>query len=71
MTAVDETEVLKITATTQNAELSASLCNIMADVAQQFLIRVVGAGSVEKLVMQRSMIRRFLPMSPRIPQSDL
>ena len=49
MTAVDETEVLKITATTQNAELSASLCNIMADVAPQFLIRVVGAGSVEKI----------------------
>lgn len=49
MTAVDETEVLKITATTQNAELSASLCNIMADVAPEFLIRVVGAGSVEKI----------------------
>ena len=49
MTAVDQTEVLKITATTKNAELSSTLCNIMADVAPDFLIRVVGAGSVEKI----------------------
>ena len=49
MTAVDQTEVLKITATTQNAKLSSALCNIMADVAPDFLIRVVGAGSVEKI----------------------
>ena len=49
MKAVDETEVLEITATTKNAKLSADLCNIMADVAPEFLIRVVGAGSVEKI----------------------
>ncbi len=49
MSAVDQTEVLKITATTKNAELSSELCNIMADVAPDFLIRVVGAGSVEKI----------------------
>lgn len=49
MTAVDQTEVLKITATTKNAKLSSTLCNIMADVAPDFLIRVVGAGSVEKI----------------------
>ena len=49
MKAADETEVLKITATTKDAKLSADLCNIMADVAPEFLIRVVGAGSVEKI----------------------
>ncbi len=49
MKAADETEVLEITATTKNAKLSADLCNIMADVAPEFLIRVVGAGSVEKI----------------------
>lgn len=49
MAAVNNTEVLKITATTTNAALSAELCNIMADVAPEVLIRVVGAGSVEKI----------------------
>ena len=49
MAAVNNTEVLKITATTKNAALSAELCNIMADVAPEVLIRVVGAGSVEKI----------------------
>lgn len=49
MAAVNNTEVLKITATTRNAALSAELCNIMADVAPEVLIRVVGAGSVEKI----------------------
>lgn len=49
MTAVNQTEVLQITATTTNAKLSADLCNIMAEVAPSFLIRVVGAGSVEKI----------------------
>ena len=49
MTAVNQTEVLQITATTTNAKLSSDLCNIMADVAPSFLIRVIGAGSVEKI----------------------
>ena len=49
MEAANETEVLKISATTTNPKLSANLCNIMADVAPDFLIRVVGAGSVEKI----------------------
>jgi capsular exopolysaccharide synthesis family protein len=46
---VDETEVLKITATTPNPQLSADMCNAMADVAPSFLKRVVGAGSVEAI----------------------
>lgn len=49
MEAANETEVLRITAVTTNPKLSANLCNIMADVAPDFLIRVVGAGSVEKI----------------------
>ena len=49
MAAVNQTEVLNIVATTKNPELSQKLCNIMADVAPNFLIRVVGAGSVEKI----------------------
>lgn len=49
MGAVNETEVLKVTAITKNADISAELCNIIADIAPDFLVRVVGAGSVEAI----------------------
>ncbi len=49
MNAVEETEVIKITATTKSPELSADMCNLLADIAPEFLIRVVGAGSVEEI----------------------
>ena len=47
LTAVDDTEVLKITSRTTDPEVSADICNTIADIAPDFLIRVVGAGSVE------------------------
>jgi capsular exopolysaccharide synthesis family protein len=46
---VDETEVLKVSVTTADPQLSADLCNIMGEVAPAFLKRVVGAGSVEAI----------------------
>lgn len=49
MEAVDQTEVLKITAVTKDAEISAELCQTIAELAPEFLIRVVGAGSVETI----------------------
>ncbi len=49
MEAANETEVLKITATTTNAKLSANLCNIMADIAPEYIIRITGAGAMEKI----------------------
>lgn len=49
MTSLAETEVIKITATTESPELSADICNLLADIAPEFLIRVVGAGSVESI----------------------
>lgn len=47
MGAVDNTEVLKIQAETKNPELSASICQIIADEAPSVLKRIVKAGSVE------------------------
>jgi capsular exopolysaccharide synthesis family protein len=49
MASVDDTEVLKITAVTTDAEISAAVCNTMAKIAPEFIIRVVGAGSVETI----------------------
>ncbi len=49
MSSVGDTEVLKITAVTKDPQISADLCNIIADIAPDFLVRVVGAGSVEAI----------------------
>lgn len=47
MTSVDDTEVIQVKANTLDPRISAAMCNIMAEIAPEFLIRVVGAGSVE------------------------
>lgn len=47
MGAVDDTEVLKIEAETKNPQLSASICQIIAEEAPSVLKRIVKAGSVE------------------------
>ncbi|MCD8158231.1 MAG: Wzz/FepE/Etk N-terminal domain-containing protein [Clostridiales bacterium] len=46
---IDETEVLRITAVTQNPQLSADMCNILVGVAPDFLKSVVGGGTVEAI----------------------
>lgn len=63
MSAVEDTEVMKITANTKDPEISAALCNIMADIAPEFLIRVVGAGSVEVIDVAAP---KYAPVSPNV-----
>lgn len=65
MSAVNETEVLKVTAVTTNADISADLCNIISDIAPAFLIRVVGAGSVEAIGEAKP---NYIPVSPDVPK---
>lgn len=47
--AVDNTEVLSIEAVTRSPVLSARICTILMEVAPDVLMRVVKAGSVEKI----------------------
>ena len=63
MSAVEDTEVMKITANTKDPEVSAALCNIMGRIAPDFLIRVVGAGSVEVIDVA---VPRYAPVSPNV-----
>lgn len=49
MASVNNTEVLQITATTKDADVSAALCNAYSKIAPSVLVRVVGAGSVETI----------------------
>ena len=68
MSAVNETEVIRITANTPNPEISADMCNILAQIAPDFLIRVVGAGSVEII---DSAVPDKSPVSPNVPLVSL
>lgn len=67
MTSVDNTEVLRIDAKTQNAELSARICTIMTEVAPDILMRVVKAGSVEVI---GEAIPAASPSSPSFPTNS-
>ena len=64
MSAVNATEVMKITANTRSPEVSAGICNIVTRLAPDFLIRVVGAGSVE-VIDEATPI--YEPVSPNVP----
>lgn len=65
MNSVNGTEVLKISAETTDAEISAALCRTISKLAPDFLIRVVGAGSVETIDEAQV---RTVPVSPSIPK---
>lgn len=68
MTSIEDTEAMKISAVTTNPEVSAALCNMMAQVAPDFLIRVVGAGSVEII---DPAVADYTPVSASIPKNTL
>ena len=63
MSAVNNTEVLKIEAETRNPVLSAKICTILTDVAPSVLKRVVKAGSVEMIGEAKP---NDVPSSPNI-----
>lgn len=64
MTASNQTEVLKITARTKKPEISAEICNTVAEIAPEFLSRIVGAGSVE--IIDKA-VPVYLPVAPNVP----
>ena len=68
MSTVDQTEVIRITANTLDPEISADMCNIMAEIAPDFLIRVVGAGSVEII---DTAVPETHPVSPNVPLATM
>ncbi|MBR5683126.1 MAG: polysaccharide biosynthesis tyrosine autokinase [Ruminococcus sp.] len=49
ITSSTDTNALKVTATTQNAELSAAVCNTLAKVAPGYIRKAVGAGSINTI----------------------
>ncbi|MCI1953249.1 MAG: Wzz/FepE/Etk N-terminal domain-containing protein [Clostridiales bacterium] len=68
MSAVDNTEVLKISAEAENPQLSVNICKAMADTAPDILKRVVKSGSVE-VIGSASVPTE--PSSPNIKRNTL
>ena len=66
--AVDDTEVIKISATSSDPELSAEICNVYGSVAPEVLQRVVKAGSVEIIGKARA---SGTPISPNVRNNTL
>ena len=64
----DETEVLRISAETENPQLSADICNALAAVAPEVLQRVVKAGSVEVI---GAATPATAPSSPNVKRNTL
>lgn len=68
MEAVDDTEVIKISAISSDPELSAEICNVYGSVAPEVLQRVVKAGSVEIIGKARV---SGTPVSPNVRTNTL
>ncbi len=68
MTAVDGTEVMRITAVTKDAEISAVLCRTIADIAPEFLTRVVSSGTVETIDTAQI---NSSPVAPNVPKTTM
>lgn len=68
MSAVNETEVLKISATTGSPALSAEICNTLAGLAPDVLKRVVKAGSVEVIGAAKP---ATAPSSPNVQKNAI
>ena len=71
MSASNQTEVLKISAKTTNPEVSAEMCNLIAAIAPEFLIRIVGAGSVEVIDQATPSLNPVEPNVPRLTIAGL
>jgi len=65
MSSVNSTEVLRVSSETKDPDISAAVCNIIAEKAQTVLVRVVGAGSVEVIGPAKI---STVPSSPDIPK---
>lgn len=65
---INETEVIKIVAITNDPQLSAEICNVYGSIAPEVLQRVVKAGSVEIIGEARVAVS---PVSPNITRNTM
>ncbi len=60
---VTDTSALKVVATTENADISASICNILADVSPDFIRNAVGVGALRTIDTAKAY---YTPVAPNV-----
>lgn len=68
ITSVSDTSALKVVVTTKNADISASICNIMAEVSPDFIKNAVGAGAIRTIDTAKSY---YQPVAPNVTKNTV
>lgn len=68
ITSVTDTSALKVVVTTKNADISASICNIMADVSPNFIKNAVGVGALRTIDTAKAY---YTPVAPNVMKNTL
>lgn len=68
ITSVTDTSALTVVATTENADISASICNILADVSPSFIKNAVGVGALRTIDTAKSY---YEPVSPNVTKNTV
>ena len=68
ITTVTDTSALKVVSTTKNADISASICNIMADISPDFIKNAVGVGALKTIDTAKAY---YTPVSPNVMRNTI
>lgn len=68
ITSVSDTSALKVVVTTKNADISASICNIMAEVSPGFIKDAVGVGAIRTIDTAKAY---YEPVAPNVTKNTL
>lgn len=68
ITSVTDTSALKVVVTTKNADVSASICNIMADVSPDFIKNAVGVGALRTIDTAKAY---YTPVAPNVMKNTI
>ncbi len=68
ITSVTDTSALTIVTTTENADISASICNILADVSPSFIKNAVGVGALRTIDTAKSY---YEPVAPNVTKNTI
>lgn len=68
ITSVTDTSALKVVVTTKNADISASICNIMAEVSPDFIKSAVGVGALRTIDTAKAY---YTPVAPNVMKNTI
>ncbi|MCM1507595.1 MAG: polysaccharide biosynthesis tyrosine autokinase [Ruminococcus flavefaciens] len=68
ITSVEDTSALKVVVTTKNADISASICNIISEVSPDFIKDAVGVGAIRTIDTAKAY---YTPVAPNVTKNTL